>query len=103
MGSPAKTRAGLGRRPGRRHQLVALEETLRRFGFEPYREGKELRLRNCPFHTLARAHVELACGMNLALVEGVVSGLRAAGIHARLDLRPDECCVVIGLPNTRNG
>ncbi len=97
-----EARAGLGGRRGRSHQLVALEETLRRFGFEPYREGRELRLRNCPFHSLARAHVELACAMNLALVEGFVSGLRAAGIHARLDPRPDECCVVLG-PNTRNG
>lgn len=98
-----EARGGLGPRPGRRRQLAAIEETLRRFGFEPYRERSEVRLRNCPFHTLARAHVQLACGMNLALVEGLVCGLRAAGIDTRLDPRPEQCCVVLSPAGVRKG
>jgi predicted ArsR family transcriptional regulator len=55
-----------------------------------------IRLRNCPFHQLAEQHRELVCGMNLALVEGLVEGLRADGWHPALDPRPGQCCVAIG-------
>ena len=33
-----------------------------------------IRLRNCPFHQLTEQHREVVCGMNLALVEGLVDG-----------------------------
>src|SRR5438034_226293 len=55
-----------------------------------------IRLRNCPFHQLAEQHRELVCGMNLALVEGLVGGLGAGGWHPALDPRPGQCCVAIG-------
>jgi len=55
-----------------------------------------IRLRNCPFHQLAEQHRELVCGMNLALVEGLVEGLGADGWHPALDPRPGQCCVTIG-------
>ena len=55
-----------------------------------------IRLRNCPFHQLAEQHRELVCGMNLALVEGLVEGLGADGWHPALDPRPGQCCVAIG-------
>ena len=55
-----------------------------------------IRLRNCPFHQLAEQHRELVCGMNLALVEGLVEGLGADGWHPVLDPRPGQCCVAIG-------
>jgi predicted ArsR family transcriptional regulator len=89
-------RERLGPRPGRRRQLTAIEEVVGRYGFEPYREGGEVCLRNCPFHSLARSHTTLACGMNLALMEGLVAGLGAGGIGARLDPRPGRCCVILG-------
>jgi predicted ArsR family transcriptional regulator len=54
-----------------------------------------IRLRNCPFHQLAEQHRELVCGMNLALVEGLVEGLGADGWHPALDPRPGQCCVAI--------
>ena len=70
---------------------------LREHGFEPWRDEEDLiRLRNCPFHQLATRHTELVCGMNLALVEGVVAGLRAGGMRPALDPGPGRCCVVIG-------
>jgi len=55
-----------------------------------------IRLRNCPFHQLAEQHREVVCGMNLALVEGLVEGLGADGWHPALDPRPGRCCVAIG-------
>jgi predicted ArsR family transcriptional regulator len=94
-------RGRLEPRPGGEHQVRAMEEVLSRYGFEPSAEGGEVRLRNCPFHSLARDHRALACGMNLALIEGVVTGLSAAGLSARLNPRPDGCCVVLA-PTSKN-
>jgi len=73
-----------------------LAAALRAHGFEP-RPGADgaVVLRNCPFHQLAARHRDIVCGMNLALVEGLVAGLRADGMRPELDPRPGQCCVVI--------
>jgi predicted ArsR family transcriptional regulator len=74
-----------------------IQAVLRRYGFEPCQgEDGSLRLRNCPFHGLARAHPELVCGMNLALIDGLVAGLGARDLRAGLDPRPGQCCVQVG-------
>jgi predicted ArsR family transcriptional regulator len=66
-------------------------------GYEPSRGGDGvIRLRNCPFHQLAERHRETVCGMNLALVEGLLTGLGADGWRPVLDPRPGHCCVAIG-------
>lgn len=72
-----------------------LIEHLRRQGFEPYADGGVIRLGNCPFHQLARNHTELVCGMNLAMLAGLVEGLGVADVDARLDPAPDRCCVAL--------
>lgn len=69
--------------------------TLAAQGYQPYRDGGDVRLRNCPFHLLASRHPPLICGMNLALLEGLLAGAAAGGLTARLDPRPKECCVVL--------
>ncbi len=90
-----RIRAHLGRRASRRRQTEALGEALGAHGYQPYPEGGDVRLRNCPFHDLAEAHRDLVCGMNLALLEGVVDGLEASHLKPRLEPRPDQCCVAI--------
>jgi predicted ArsR family transcriptional regulator len=67
-------------------------EFLAAAGYEPFDENGALRLRNCPFHRLARRHVELVCGMNLAMLEAVVEALHEP-VEPRLDPAPDRCCV----------
>lgn len=67
---------------------------LRRQGYEPYDDDGVIRLRNCPFHHLARRHTELVCGMNLALLSGLVEAV-AAGARPRLDPAPGRCCVAL--------
>lgn len=74
-------------------QSSDLVEVLERQGYEPYRDGDVVRLRNCPFHLVAREHVELVCGMNLALMRGVTAALDRDDVEARLDPAPDRCCV----------
>jgi predicted ArsR family transcriptional regulator len=65
-------------------------------GYEPCGGDGVIRLRNCPFHQLTEQHREVVCGMNLALVEGLVEGLGVGGWRPALDPRPGHCCVAIG-------
>ena len=84
----------LGAEAGERGE--PLEELLRRRGYEPdTEEGRLLRLRNCPFDRLAGEHSELVCGLNLALLEGVLDELGGEAEQAVLDPRPGRCCVAI--------
>ena len=74
-----------------------LEGALTQQGYEPSRgDDGVIRLRNCPFHQLAERHRDVVCGMNLALVEGLVAGLGADGWRPVLDPWPGHCCVAIG-------
>jgi predicted ArsR family transcriptional regulator len=62
-------------------------------GYEPRVVGEAVVLANCPFDRLARDHTELVCGLNLALVEGVLQGLGCSTLQAVLDPQPGQCCV----------
>jgi len=77
--------------------LRAAARALGTCGFEPAvaPEG-QLVLRNCPFASLREGCRDVVCGMNLALVEGLVTGLRADGRRPVLDPQPGHCCVAIG-------
>ncbi|MFE2362565.1 MULTISPECIES: metalloregulator ArsR/SmtB family transcription factor [Streptomyces] len=86
-------------------------EVLAARGYEPHLEGGEggeggggaqqgeggrervVRMRNCPFHAVAERFPPLVCGMNLALLEGLI-GVDGP-VRARMDARPGECCVVV--------
>jgi predicted ArsR family transcriptional regulator len=93
LGEEARRRAGP--RPGRQALVASALEVLGETGFEPL-GGQEdvIALRNCPFDAIAQTHRDLVCGMNLSLMDGVIAGLRASGIHAELDAQPGMCCVV---------
>ncbi|MER5207760.1 helix-turn-helix domain-containing protein [Streptomyces sp. NPDC002825] len=73
--------------------LDEVMETLAARGYEPFRAGDAVRMRNCPFHAVAESFPPLVCGMNLALLEGLL-GTEGA-VRARMDARPGECCVVV--------
>jgi predicted ArsR family transcriptional regulator len=74
----------------------AMETILRDHGFEPWRaEDGTVQLRNCPFHQLAALHPDMVCGMNLALVDGLITSLGASDMHPDLDPQRGRCCVVI--------
>jgi predicted ArsR family transcriptional regulator len=91
-------RDAAGRDTGRRDAAGRdVKGVLSQQGYEPC-DGADgvIRLRNCPFHQLAEQHREVVCGMNLALVEGLVDGLGADGLRPVLDPQPGHCCVAIG-------
>jgi predicted ArsR family transcriptional regulator len=77
-------------------------EVLAARGYEPHLEGAEgatgaaacvVRMRNCPFHAVTERFPPLVCGMNLALLEGLLG--TDGAVRARMDARPGECCVVV--------
>lgn len=78
-----------------RHQLMV--DLLTRYGYEAQTEGNgEIVLINCPFHRLAEAHRALVCGMNLDLLDGLLTATDTADqLTARLDPTPGWCCVRI--------
>jgi len=91
LGADAKARAGS--RPGKRRLLAGTVAALAEQGYEPKRTREEIRLCNCPFHSLVTEHRELVCGMNLALIGGLVKGLNVPGATPVLDPKPGFCCV----------
>lgn len=76
-------------------QLTAAHAALADLGFEPRSVEEVLSLRNCPFHALAVRQPELICGLNIAFVSGVLSGLGCGDLEADLRPQTDACCVSI--------
>jgi predicted ArsR family transcriptional regulator len=93
----AEARARAGPRPGKKRLLAAMVAALAAQGYEPEPAAGELRLRNCPFHALVSEHKDLVCGMNLALIEGVVEGLDLPAAKPVLAPTPGMCCVCLKL------
>jgi predicted ArsR family transcriptional regulator len=93
----AQARRRLGRRPSDTRLLQTTCQVLRDHGFEPTETAGTVRLRNCPFQALATEHPELVCGMNLSVARGLLAGLGAAGLEARLEPQPGMCCVAVSM------
>ena len=91
----AQARARAGSRPGKKRLLAGMTDALAGQGYEPVTAEGELRLRNCPFHALVAEHRDLVCGMNLALIEGVVEGLELPTAKPVLAPTPGMCCVCV--------
>ena len=91
IGAEARSRAGAS--PARKKLFAGMVAALEANGYEPEPAATGIRMRNCPFLSLARDHTETVCGMNLALIEGLVHGLQLPSIKPVLDPAPGMCCV----------
>lgn len=83
-------------RPGRlgAERALALASSIcERHGFEPARSGSAVRLYNCPFQPLTARSPEVVCAVNREFLAGVLSGLGARGVQARLAPGVATCCV----------
>ncbi|HEX6498898.1 MAG TPA: helix-turn-helix domain-containing protein [Micromonosporaceae bacterium] len=79
-------------RPARERLMAALRDR----GYQPaIADDGAIVLRNCPFHALAREYTDLVCGMNVSLLDGLLSAVPDAHARAVLDPRPGHCCVTI--------
>lgn len=93
IGATERHRSRPGRLGAERALTLAID-VLERHGYEPAREAStRVRLRNCPFHPMAAKAPELVCGLNHALLTGMLTGLEAPTVEAMLDPRAGECCV----------
>lgn len=97
----AEARARAGPRANRKRLLGGMTDALAGEGYEPVCAAGEVRLRNCPFHALVAEHRDLVCGMNLALIEGLVEGLALPAAKPVLDPQAGMCCVAVRLERTR--
>jgi predicted ArsR family transcriptional regulator len=87
LGRAVRARTGKGRREAVRQQLAEL-------GFEPQEQPSgEVVLRNCVFRELSDAHRELICGMNAALVRGLLDGAQLRSPHVEGGPPEPTCCV----------
>ncbi|MCU1570239.1 MAG: hypothetical protein JWR33_980 [Naasia sp.] len=71
------------------------EAALRDNGFEPVEREDGIALGNCPFHRLARAHTEVVCALNGALLEGVLDGANDSTARVRTAPAESPCCAWI--------
>lgn len=94
--------AEVARRTGREIGAAGLETALAVTGYEPVIENGETRFRNCPFHVLRDRDRETTCGMNVALVEGMIesSGADVVAVFAPED---GYCCVRLRSARPRPG
>jgi predicted ArsR family transcriptional regulator len=100
LGTHLRRARALGRL-GPERALTTAGELLEQYGYEPERWHPHiLRLRNCPFHTLARRAPDVICAMNQALLDGLLRGLGDQRIQAVLAPRPGACCVELHAPGS---
>lgn len=98
-GKVRSTLNGVARSVGRQAGTEAggdLATALRGCGYQPLATSDGgIELRNCPFHRLAQEHRDLVCGLNLALIEGMITGGARPQARAVLSPAPGRCCVVV--------
>jgi predicted ArsR family transcriptional regulator len=82
----------------KRSRRAALTARLADLGFEPQQvEPRQMVLRNCAFAGLATSHRDLVCGMNAALVGGVIEGAELTTLGVAGGPSETTCCVrVVG-------
>jgi predicted ArsR family transcriptional regulator len=94
LGEEARRRTG--KRPTRPRLIAAAEGVLQARGFAPFRAADgAVCLRNCPFDALVPKHRDLVCGMNVALNDGLLDGLRLRDVRASFEPTDGRCCVVL--------
>jgi len=93
LGAEAKRKAGS--RLSRSSELRLVQEILADFGYEPNPAEDGFSLANCPFHALAKAHTTVVCGINLDLIDSLLTAIAPRDLHAELSPSPGACCVRI--------
>jgi predicted ArsR family transcriptional regulator len=91
-GPPTSRSAGETARTG---NLRRVADVLADHGYEPRTADHEVCLANCPFDRLSAEHTALVCGMNLALIGGIIDELGLSDLTAELAPEPGFCCVKV--------
>jgi predicted ArsR family transcriptional regulator len=94
----------LGLEVGRKAATVdarrrAVLDALESLGYEPAQNGPEVSLCNCIFADLADANRELVCGLNAALIKGLVEGADLPDLMVEPRPPGPGCCACIVFPD----
>jgi predicted ArsR family transcriptional regulator len=91
LGDEAQRRAG--RRASHAALLDAVRGVLDEEGYEPRADRDGVTLANCPFRALAQEYTAVVCGMNLAIMTGLLDRLGQLRLTASPDPASGRCCV----------
>jgi predicted ArsR family transcriptional regulator len=91
----ARARQLAGQRIGARRLLESACSVLENYGYQPSVTDRQLTLRNCPFDALAQDYRDVVCSMNRALMDGLVTGLKAHDLTTVFEPRAGQCCITI--------
>jgi predicted ArsR family transcriptional regulator len=98
LGDEVRRRAGT--RASRAALLTAVRGVLDEEGYETRRDPAGLTLGNCPFRALAQEYTAVVCGMNLAIMEGLLARLGQLRLTARPGPGQGRCCVRLAAGST---
>jgi predicted ArsR family transcriptional regulator len=98
LGDEVRRRAGT--RASRAALLTAVRGVLDEEGYETRRDPAGLTLGNCPFRALAQEYTAVVCGMNLAIMEGLLARLGQLRLTARPGPAQGRCCVRLAAGST---
>jgi predicted ArsR family transcriptional regulator len=98
LGEEVRRRAGT--RASRAALLTAVRGVLDEEGYETRHDPAGLTLGNCPFRALAQEYTAVVCGMNLAIMEGLLARLGQLRLTARPGPAPGRCCVRLAAGST---
>ena len=73
----------------------ALFRCLEQLGYEPRQDRSELSLRNCIFADLVQNHRDIVCGMNAALMHGLLEGADLSDLRVEGRSAEAGCCACI--------
>jgi predicted ArsR family transcriptional regulator len=95
--------AALASRSRKGSEARRVEHALSELGFEPRMDRRQgvIRLGNCPFHALVERSRDLVCGLNAAMLTGLLEGLSAPGMVPEADPGPGACCMRIRTERSR--
>lgn len=65
-------------------------------GFEPLADGSgTMSQRNCPFEAVQQVAPLVVCGLNRALVQGILGAIPESTAEAKLEPAEGRCCVIV--------
>ena len=85
--------AEAGDSPSEAALLAAARSVLDQEGYDTRADPGGLILANCPFGALTAVHTDAICGMNLAVMEGLLDRLSQLGLAAVCAPAEGRCCI----------
>jgi predicted ArsR family transcriptional regulator len=94
LGSRARKR--MRGRPSEERLTKCVQDVLESIGFDPFRAGREIRLRNCPFDPLSRVYSPVVCSLAQSMLKGILEGVGTERLRVGREESSDLCCGVLG-------